>query len=625
MAETQLHLLKRRHFLPLFLTQFLGAVNDNLLKTALVTLVTYEAFTDPGTTKIVVAIATAIFIFPYFPFSATAGQLADKFEKAKLIRYIKLWEVGVMALATAGFQLGGNAFIVFELAVLFLLGVQATFFGPVKYGILPDLLATEDLMGGNALIEAGTFIAILLGTIAGGLLALAPHGEAIVCGALVAFALTGWGVSWLIPPTSRAAPALRINPNIWAETMAIIRFAAERRDLKLSIIAISWFWLVGAVFLSQFPTYAKDTLGANEQVQTLFLAMFSIGIGTGAVLCGRLLRGEVSARLAPLGALGMTIFTLDLYAASERIGGHEGKLIGILSFLSHLSSWRLLIDLFLIALCGGVFTVPLYALIQARSAESHRARVVAANNILNALFIVASGAVSAMLLALGFTVPGVFLIVGIANAAAAVVVIRLVPGAILKPLLAGAFRLAYRVELRGIENYARAGERAVIVANHPSFIEGALLAAFLPGRPTFAIASNQAARWWVKPFLSLVDVLPIDPTSPLATKALIRAVEEGRRCVIFPQGRITATGALMKVYEGPAMIADKAKATILPVRLDGPQFTGFSRLKGKLRLRWFPKVSITLQEPQEIRLGAAFKGRQRRREIGRRLSDLMSS
>jgi acyl-[acyl-carrier-protein]-phospholipid O-acyltransferase/long-chain-fatty-acid--[acyl-carrier-protein] ligase len=425
MAETPRQLLLTRRLLPLFVTQFLGAMNDNLLKTALVTLVTYRVFTDAATTKLVVATATAIFIAPYFIASATAGQLADKFEKTALIRYVKLWEVGVMVLAVAGFGFAGERFIVFELAVLLLLGVQATFFGPVKYGILPDLLASAELMSGNALIEAGTFLAILLGTIAGGLLILLPGGEAIVAAAMLGLALAGWVSSLFIPRTRRAAPDLRINPNIWAETLAIIRFARERRELWLPVLAISWFWLVGAVYLSQFPTYAKTTLGADEQVQTLFLALFSIGIGAGALLCGRLQRGEVSARLAPLGAAGMTLFTVDLYFASAHVDGGEGALIGAAVFLSHPANWRLLGDLFMIALSGGVFTVPLYALIQARAEESHRSRVVAANNVLNALFIVASGALSAVLIKLRLDVPQIYLVVGILNVGAVFLVRRL--------------------------------------------------------------------------------------------------------------------------------------------------------------------------------------------------------
>ncbi|MGO8916937.1 MAG: MFS transporter [Stellaceae bacterium] len=428
MAQTQLHLMRSRRFLPLFITQFLGAVNDNLLKTALVTLVTYEAFTDATTTRIVVAIATAIFILPYFPFSAMAGQLADKYDKSRLIRLIKLWEVGVMVLAVIGFAASGETFIFFELAVLFLLGVQATFFGPVKYGILPDLLGTEDLMSGNALIEAGTFLAILLGTIAGGLLIVAPAGRTIVSTALLGFALGGWAISLLIPHARSAAPELSINLNLWTETVAILRFAGAHRELKLAIVAISWFWLVGAIFLSQFPTYAKETLGADAGVETLFLATFSLGIGSGSVLCGRLLRGEVSARLAPLGAIGMALFSVDLYGVSARVGGGEAALIGVTGFLGHFANWRLVADLFLIALCGGLFIVPLYALLQARSEESHRSRVVAANNVMNAIFIVASGALSAAMLKLGLTVPHIYLAVGIANIGAAIVVSRLQRG-----------------------------------------------------------------------------------------------------------------------------------------------------------------------------------------------------
>ncbi|HEX7968902.1 MAG TPA: acyl-[ACP]--phospholipid O-acyltransferase [Stellaceae bacterium] len=625
MAETQLRLLKTRRLLPLFVTQFLGAVNDNLLKVALVTLVTYEAIADPNTTKAAVVTATAIFIVPYVVFSATAGQLADKYEKTGLIRLVKLWEIGVVILAAIGFGFGGNGFVYFELAVLFLLGVQATFFGPVKYGILPDLLASDELMGGNALIEAGTFLAILLGTIAGGALIVAPHGRAIVLAGLLVVAIGGFMASLFIPRTRRAAPELRINPRVWDETWAIIRFAWERRDLRLTIIAISWFWAVGAVFLSQFPIYAKDTLGADANVETLFLAMFSIGIGAGAVLCGRLLKGEVSARLAPLGAVGMTLFTLDLYGVSGRVAGNEGELVGIVGFLSHPLNWRLLGDLFMIALCGGLFSVPLYALLQVRSEESHRSRVVAANNVVNAVFIAISGGVNWVMLKLGLTVEQVFLVIGFLNGAAALIVMRLVPGVIAKTLLAALFRFIYRVEVKGIENYAKAGERAVIVANHLSFLDGPLLAAFLPGRPAFAIDTERAKAWWIRPFLGIFDAVPIDPTKPLATKTLIHAVEEGRRAVIFPEGRITVTGALMKIYEGPGMIADKAKAMILPVRIDGPQFTRFSRLKGKLRLRWFPPVTITLQEPHAIALPPEIKGRKRRREIGAKLYDIMSS
>jgi len=622
MAQSQLQLLKSRRLLPLFVTQFLGALNDNLFKTALVTLITYGDPHSSTGTRVIVALSTALFILPYFLFSATAGQLADKFEKSGLIRYVKLWEIGVMALAAVGFYLDNTAY---QLAVLFFLGVQATFFGPVKYGILPDHLATDELVGGNALIEAGTFLAILIGTIAGVHLIGLSRGPTVVAAVLLGLALAGWVASLFIPRAVRAMPDLRINTNVITETRAIIRHANARRDIRLSIMGISWFWAVGAVYLTQLPTYAKETLGADPDVLNLFLTLFSVGIGAGSVLCARLLRGEVSARLAPLGALGMALFTFDLYAASSRAVGGSGELVGLFAFLSHAANWRLALDLFAIAACGGLFIVPLYTIMQTRSDESHRSRVIAANNILNALYIVIAGVISALMLAAGLTVPEVFLAVGVVNAVAAVVVMRLLPGALLKSLLAALFRLVYSVEVRGIEHVAEAGERAVIVANHLSFIDGALLATFLPGRPAFAVNAGRAASWWVKPFLTLVDAVPIDPLKPLATKTLIRAVEEGRPCVIFPEGRLTVTGALMKIYEGPAMIADKAKAMILPVRLDGLQFTRFSRLKGKLRLRWFPRVTVTIQKPRAIELSPEIKGRRRRREIGLRLYDIMSS
>jgi acyl-[acyl-carrier-protein]-phospholipid O-acyltransferase / long-chain-fatty-acid--[acyl-carrier-protein] ligase len=626
MAATELTLLGSRRLLPLFVTQFLGAINDNLLRTALVTLVTYRVFVGADATALVVGVAPGIFILPYFLLSATAGQLADKFEKRRLLTWIKLWEVGVMLLAAVGFALGGLGFIVFELTVLFLAGIQATFFGPVKYGILPDILATEELMGANALIEAGTFLAILLGTIAGGLLIVLPHGATIVSAALVAFAVAGSGASLFVPPAHRSAPDLRINWNILTETRAVVDYVLRRRDLRLAVIAISWFWLVGIVFLAQFPTYAKTTLAADVTVETLFLAMFSVGIGAGSVLCGWLLRGEVSARLTPLGALGMMLFSIDLYFASRHAAGGAGEtLIGAAAFLAHPANWRICGDLFAIALCGGLFTVPLYALIQARSEETHRSRVVATNNIVNALFMATGSGLGALMVALGFTVPEVFLTLGIVNAVAALVVLRLVPGVVLKTAAAVLFRLLYRVEVKGIENYRKAGKRAVIVANHLSYLDGPVLAAMLPGRATFAIWAPFTRKWWVKPFLGVVDPVPIEPANPMSAKTMIRAIEAGRRCVIFPEGRLTRTGALMKVYEGPGLIADKSDAVILPVRIDGTQYTPFTRLGGKLRRRWFPKVTITFLEPRRIAAPAELKGRARRRRIGLALYDIMSN
>jgi len=412
MEHSQFRLLGTRRLLPLFITQFLGAVNDNLFKNAVVILVAYHDTTNAKATEILVTLAGAIFILPYFLFSATAGQLADKFEKQHLVRIVKLWEIGIMVLAAVGFAFDS---IAFQFAVLFGLGVQATFFGPVKYGILPQLLAANELVAGNALIEAGTFVAILIGTIAGGLLILAPNGAAIVGVTQLAIALGGWLASLYVPAGRAAAPSLRINPNILGETWRIMRRAYGEPVLRLPLTGISWFWLVGIAYLAQFPNFAKELLGANNEVVTLFLTLFSIGIGAGSLLCARLQRGAINLRLVPLGALGLALFGFDLYLASPTADA-AGPLIGVLAFLRDPAHWRILVDLAVIALAGGLYCVPLYAVMQAESAPEHRARVIAANNIMNALFMVAAGAVSALLLSLGLGIGSIFLAIAVGNA-----------------------------------------------------------------------------------------------------------------------------------------------------------------------------------------------------------------
>ena len=410
--NSQFRLLTSRRLLPLFVTQFLGALNDNLYKNALVILVAYQDTSSPRATEILVTIAGAIFIVPYFLFSATAGQLADRFEKHRLVRITKLWEIGVMICAAAGFALDN---VPLQLAILFCLGIQATFFGPVKYGILPELLAPEELVAGNGLIEAGTFLAILLGTIAGGLLILAPHGAVIVGASQLAIAAAGWCASLFVPRERAAAPSLRIDPNIARETWSILRYAYSQRALRLPLWGISWFWLIGIAYLAQFPNFAKELLGANNEVVTLFLTLFSIGIGAGSLLCARLQRGAINLRLVPLGALGLALFGFDLYLASPTADA-AGPLIGVLAFLRDPAHWRILVDLAVIALAGGLYCVPLYAVMQAESAPEHRARVIAANNIMNALFMVAAGAVSALLLSLGLGIGSIFLAIAVGNA-----------------------------------------------------------------------------------------------------------------------------------------------------------------------------------------------------------------
>jgi acyl-[acyl-carrier-protein]-phospholipid O-acyltransferase/long-chain-fatty-acid--[acyl-carrier-protein] ligase len=365
-------------------------------------------------------------------------------------------------------------------------------------------------------------------------------------------------------------------------------------------------------------------IGANEHVVTLFLTTFSIGIGLGSLLCSKLLNGEITAKFVPFGALGMTLFTFDLFFATSGLAPASGELQGIAAFLSQPTAWRILADLTAISVCGGIFIVPLYAILQWRSEAAQRSRMVAANNIINALFMVV-GAVGATLMLLAeMSIPGIFLVVASVNGVVAIYICGLLPDAIVKAALVAVLRLLYRVRVRGADNLMKAGDRAVIVVNHVSFLDGVLLGAFLPKKPTFAIDTFIARQWWVKPFLALMDAFPVDPTNPMAMKSLIKVVQAGRHCVIFPEGRITVTGSLMKVYEGPGMIADKAGAMLVPVRIDGAQYTPFSRLKGRLRLRWFPKITITILEPRRFEIPKDVMGRARRHLAGMMLYDVMS-
>lgn len=419
-----LALLGSRRFGPLFATQFLSAFNDNALRNALVLMIAYRADEAAQlSAQMLIPLAAGLFILPFFLCSATAGQIADESDKAWLIRLIKLLEIPVMLVA-AGAVLAGNAAVL--LALLFIMGIQAAFFGPLKYAILPDLLSRDELLLGNALVEAGTFIAILLGTIAGMLIAT-RHGAFAVAALIVLVALAAWAASLGIPHTSAAARRGRSRWNLVAATARVIRQASGAPVPFRSMLGISWFWLVGATYLSQFPSYVRFILGAEEAVVTLFLTLFSVGIAFGSLLCNRLLGGRLSARGVPWGALGIGLFSIDLWLASPvPAGSTEPASVG--AFLGDPSHWRILVDLFGIAACGGVFVVPLYALLQAASEREHRARAIAANNVINAAAMVISSLATIALIAAGVTVPVLFLLTGSATLAVAALFWRILPG-----------------------------------------------------------------------------------------------------------------------------------------------------------------------------------------------------
>lgn len=622
MSQRELYLLARRRFLPLFLTQFLGAFNDNLFKSAIAALITFKlASTLEIDSQLLVTASTGVFILPFFLFSATAGQLAEQYEKSRLIQYTKLLELTLALLATAGFYLN-NVWFLF--AVLFLLGTQSTFFGPLKYSILPAHLAEDELIGGNGLIAMGTFVSILIGTIAGSLLITQGYGEALVSCLLVSLALIGWAASRFIPESQPDSQHFKVNPNFVTETWKMMKHASGRREIILPMLGVSWLWLVGATYLTQFFNYGRDVIGGNEQVVTLFLAAFTLGVALGAMLCNRLVKGEITAKYVPLGALGMSLFAIDLYYTGTQLSPRPAELMNAAQFLGDWLHCRILIDIALLAVCGGIYSVPLYSLIQNRSEPSHRSRNIAALNILNALFMVISSAFAYVMLHFGFTIPDIFLAIALLNLLVAAYICRLLPQEVVKILLTHLFRWIYRVQINGLENYAKAGDRAVIIVNHTSYLDGLLIGTFLPDIPTAAINTFVAEKWWAKPAIKLFNVLTVDPTNPMAVKTMIRHVKEDNKLIIFPEGRISVTGALMKVFEGPGTIAHLADANLIPIRIDGAIYTPFSRVSGKHPIKWRPRITITVLPPRRFDIPEGVRGRQRRQLIGAQLYDLMS-
>ena len=624
MSQGQLSLLRTERFLPLFVTQALGAFNDNALRYAITILIVFDLAPRLGINGgAFVAAGTALFILPYFLFSATAGQIADKFDKAVLARNIKGLEIGIMV---AGWASLHTDWIWLQMAVLFLAGTQAAFFSPVKYGLLPQHLTRDELVGGNGLIEMTTFVSILLGTLFGGGIVLLGFGRDIVGAAVTALAVVGWLMARRIPAAPAPVPDLRVGLNLFAETKRILGYARDRSDVFEAILGISWFWFVGALMMTLFPPFTRDVLHADAAVANLFIGAFSLGIGAGSLLANAWLKGEVSARYAPIAAILMTLFILDLYFASRGLPAAPagGTLLTVTEMLAEVRGWRILVDLFGLAFFGGIYVVPLNALMQNRAAPPRRARVIAANNVVNAAFMTLSSILATVGFRTGMSVPLMFLILAIGNAGAALFCVLLLPQELVKNVGSHVLRFLYRVDVFGLENVRAAGARAVIVANHQSFLDGALLAMFLPDRACFVVNTHVAARWYMRPARALFEIIPIDPSSPMALKTLIQTVRRGRKIVIFPEGRISVTGSLMKIYEGPGIVAQMARARILPVRIEGAQYSLLSRMHGKLRLRPFPKIAIHFLAPVSLSAPADMRGPALRDHLALKLYDIMT-
>ena len=581
----QFALLRQRRFAPFFWTQFSGAANDNLFKFAFTVMVTYQlqmGWLPPQMAGLVIG---ALFILPFLLFSATSGQLADKYDKRRLILFVKGLEIVIMLLAAWGFF---SANIGILLGCTFLMGLHSTLFGPVKFAYLPQHLNERELTGGNGMVEMGTFVAILLGNVAGGLLIAVPAiGAHLVGFACIGMALLGRLVAHFIPASTATDPGLKINWNPLTETWRNLRLAHGNLVVFRSLLGISWMWFFGAVFLSQFPSFAKEVLHGDEQVASLLLVVFSIGIGTGSLLCEVLSRRHVEIGLVPLGAIGMSVFAVDLYFASRGLAPAEQ--LSLAQFLAQPAHWRVMADLALLSLFAGLYSVPMYALIQLRAQPTHRARIIAANNILNALFMIASALLAGVMLKTGFSIPQIFLAVGLANALVASYIFLLVPEYLLRFVAWVASRFVYRFKVTGDESIPLQGA-AVLVCNHVSFVDAVLLMAASP-RPIRFIMDH---RIFKVPLLGalfrLAKAIPIAPqkedpaTYEAALASAAQVLQEGDLLAIFPEGGITRDGQLQPFKGGIVKILARARAQgleppVIPMALTNLWGSYFSRVE----------------------------------------------
>lgn len=611
-------LMTTRRFAPLFWCQFFSAFNDNFLKNALVFLILFAP--GVGNREALITLTAAVFIGPFFFLSGLGGQLADRFDKSIVASRVKLVEIAVSGIGVVGFWLHS---IPIMFATLFMFGVIATLFGPIKYGILPDHLKKEELPAGNALVEGATFMAILLGTIVGGLAAKEGNHPAMFGAMIMVFALLCWGASLLIPRTGQGAPTLYVDPNIARSTGALLKDLWSDHRLWWGGLVTSWFWLVGAVALSLMPPLVKTVLGGTEEVVTVFLAVFSIAIAIGSGLAAWIAHGRIVLFPTLVGAALLGVFALDLGFATY--GVTQAAPASVSAVFTTWKGIHIALDLAGLAIAGGLFIVPSFAAVQSWAGADKRARVVAAVNVLNAAFIVGGTLIVAALQAFGATLPQLFLLIGAANIVALVWIARTMPANGLRDFLTTMLRAMYRMDVKGADNLDKAGPNAIIALNHVSFLDAAVALSLSDKEPVFAIDYQIAQRWWVKPFLKLTRAMPLDPTKPMATRTLINAVKGGESLVIFPEGRITVTGSLMKIYDGAGLIADKSGAMVVPVRIDGLEATPFSRLsRRQVHRRWFPKVVVTVLEPVKLAVAPELKGRHRRQAAGAALYEIMS-
>ncbi len=609
----QFSLLNTRKFLPYFLTQALGAFNDNLYKNALLLFITFGLIGQQQDPALLTNLAAGLFILPFFIFSPVAGQIADKMEKSKLIRWIKLAEIVIMFLA-AGAVLFDSLWLMMTL--LFLMGLQSAIFGPVKFAFLPQQLKQDEIVGGNALVEMGTFLAILAGTISAGLLFDFESNKFLIAAGIIVFAIAGYFTSTFIPTSPANDPELKVNWNPFTEFKHTFSLARKNHAIFLSIMAISWFWFMGASYLTQFPNFAKQTLGGNTQVVTLLLTLFSMGVGLGSLLCEKLSDHKIELGIVPIGSIGMSLFGIDLYFAISQI--HILDKMDAISFISQSENWRMMFDIAMISTFGGIFIVPLQAVIQTRSEEKNRARIIAANNMFNALFMVASAIFSIIaLVVIKITITEYFLILAIMNIIVAIYVYAQVPEFALRFCIWILSHTMYRVTKQGLDNIPEQGP-AVLVCNHVSYVDAMLIAGAYHRPIRFVMDRGISEMPGLKHFFKMAKTIPI--CSPKADadvyetafKRIKEELDAGNLVCIFPEGKISKDGNIDTFKKGIERILKESPVDVIPLSLNGLWGSYFSHKGGhalttrpkrfwsKVQLKAGPKCAGTSSNALEL-------------------------
>jgi len=601
--SNQFSLLGERRFAPFFVTQFLGAFNDNVFRNGLVILITFQGTRILGMDESLLAnVAGGLFILPFFLFSATAGQLADKYEKSRLFRAVKLLEVALMLIAAVAFVSEMYALL---LLVLFLMGCQSTLFGPVKYAYLPQQLGPHELIGGNALVESGTYLAIIFGLLAGGIAAGADGAaQEIIAACLVSVALLGYLASRQIPKTRAVDPGLEIRWNLLTESWRIIGYARENRSVFLSILGISWFWFYGSVVTVQIPAYTLVILNGTEEVTTILLVAFIVGVGTGALLCERLSGGRIELGLVPFGSIGLTLFAIDLHFAAPQpiIAGVDS--VG--QFLARPGSWRILTDLAALGAFGGFYSVPLYAMVQRRSKRKHLSRIIAANNILNSFFMVCSVLITIALFQLGFSIPDLFLVLAALNAAVALYIFALLPEFLMRFLAWLLTNVLYRIRVRGDERIPEHGP-AVLVCNHVSYVDALVIGGAVRRPVRFVMYYRIFETPLLKFLFKTAGAIPIasarenEELLESSFDHIAEALEAGEIVCIFPEGAITRDGEIHPFRQGIERILERTPVPVIPVAVSGLWGSWFSRQRGgglrKLPGKLFAGIDVRVGSP----------------------------